>query len=102
MPSTAGSPEAKLQADYTRDLWKSYGFDKVTVHKYNVLLSFPVKPGRITLYNEDGDKIVRYIINDHPTYARDEKEPQRLIPFNAFSPPGDVEVCLHFLSFICI
>ena len=91
--TVAGTPEARKQAEYTRDLWIKYGMDKVKIHKYNILLSYPVKPANITMYNEDGKRMFRYTINKEKLYTKEKNDPRRIFPFNAYSPSADVEVC---------
>ena len=52
-PHIAGSPRQKKLADILKQRWEDYGFDKVEMPEYKVLLSFPQKdnPNTVTLFN---------------------------------------------------
>ena len=92
MPSTAGLKEAKIQAKWFEKKWKEFDFDSVEITDYNVLLSLPKKPGKITMYDEEGDLVKGYEIDREPLLNGDPKDPRTVLPFNAYSPGGTVEV----------
>ena len=92
MPSTAGMKEAKIQADWTKKKWEEFGFDKVKLYDYNVLLSLPKRPGKISMYDKQGDLLHGFEIDREPLLNGDPKDPRTVLPFNAYSPSGTVEV----------
>ena len=91
MPSTAGMKEAKLQAEWTKKKWEKFGFDKVINHKYTVLLSLPKKPGKISMYDREGDLVHSFKVDREPLLNGDPKDPRTVLPFNAYSAAGTVE-----------
>eukprot|EP00794_Sanderia_malayensis_P015727 gene15727-17312_t len=99
MPSTAGLPEAKIQAEWTKDQWEDFGFDKVKNYKYNVLLSLPEKPGEITMFNNKGNKVYEFEIDREPLLNGDPKDPRTVLPFNAYSAKGTVEGPLVYVNY---
>ena len=92
MPSTAGLKEAKIQAEWTKKMWEDFGFDKVKRYDYDVLLSLPKKPGTISMYDKEGDRVKKFEIDREPLLNGDPKDPRTVLPFNAYSPGGTVEV----------
>ena len=60
-PHIAGSRRQKETADELATRWQSYGFDKVEMPEYQVLLSFPQKarPNTVTMYQ--GNTVVHRI-----------------------------------------
>jgi len=90
-PHTPGSIESYNLALKIKDNWLEYGFTKVELKKYNVLLSFPEKPGLVTVNYPNGTQFYRNTPVDEnmdPAY----KDPRVLPPFNAYSPNGTVKV----------
>ena len=97
MPSTAGLKEAKIQAEWVEKKWKEFNFDTVKIDKYNVLLSLPKKPGKVSMYDKEGDLVYGFEVDREPLLNGDPKDPRTVLPFNAYSPSGTVEVV--FLSY---
>lgn len=91
MPST-GFKEAKIQAEWIQEQCKDMNFDKVKFYDYDVLLSFPKKPGKTSMYDREGDLVQNLEIDREPIRNGDSKDPRTLLPFNAYSPCGTVEV----------
>ena len=59
-PHIAGGEQNRKLAEYIRDKWKSYKFDRVEMVQYNVLLSMPPrdKPNVVKIVNTtDGDVV---------------------------------------------
>ena len=94
-PHPAGQPVSKKQADHLKKLWTEQGLDKVDIHKYNILLSYPNNPGQITIF-EDGKEIKKLVIDNEPAIDDTEKKGEVLYPFNAFSPNATVTVSVSF------
>eukprot|EP00795_Rhopilema_esculentum_P010370 gene10370-19071_t len=99
MPSTAGLKEAKIQAEWTKKMWQDFGFDKVKRYDYDVLLSLPKKPGTISLYDKEGDRVKKFEIDREPLLNGDPKDPRTVLPFNAYSPGGTVEGPLVYVNY---
>jgi len=99
MPSTAGLKEAKIQAKWFAKKWKEFDFDTVEINDYNVLLSLPKKPGKITMYDEEGDLVKGFEIDREPLLNGDPKDPRTVLPFNAYSPAGTVEGPLVYVNY---
>ena len=78
-------------AEYIKREWKKFGMDPVEIKKYDVLLSFPTKPGSVTVVLGNGS--VEFV--SAPVEA--PLIPQENVsgvppPFNAYSPSGTVKV----------
>ena len=60
LPHIAGGEENKKLAEYTRDRWREYGFDKVDMIQYDVLLSMPPKdkPNAVTMFDSRTNKVI--------------------------------------------
>eukprot|EP00794_Sanderia_malayensis_P015765 gene15765-17356_t len=86
-PHIAGSEESKKQAMHVAKKLREYGFDKVKIHPYNILLSYPMKPGQVNMTN--GTLIHKFNVIE-PIITPDENISKIVYPFNAYSPAKDV------------
>ena len=91
-----GTPGEDMLANELMETWRSQGLDHVTSVTYDVLLSYPntSDPNMIYLVDESGG--VQHATQREEAIVRDDQNHTDVIPpFNAYSPPGDVEVgCL--------
>lgn len=97
-PHVAGSEENYQRALEIQKRFVEYGFDKVEIKKYNVLLSIPGLPGSVTLTEESGTELFRSRSFEKildPAENMTNVQP----PFNAFSPSGIVKVNYYPLGF---
>ncbi|MBI2620448.1 MAG: M28 family peptidase [Ignavibacteriales bacterium] len=79
-PHHAGSPGAKRVAEYVQRRFREFGFDSRLV-EYHVLLPYPVDI-RVTLLSPiEKELSIKEEVEFHP---------DALIPFNSYSPSGDV------------
>ena len=90
-PHLAGTQESKDQALYVAQKWREHGFDKVTIHPYNILLSYPEKPGEVTLKSSN-DTVLHDFKVVEPILTADENVSNIVLPFNAYSPAMSVQV----------
>ena len=92
----AGSDDDVTQSHFIYERWKKFlGAENIQLKKYEVLLSYPVKPGNVSIYDEKKKEI---IFTSHPNESRlwpDENVPNVRVPFNAYSPSGNVKVCIY-------
>ncbi|XP_047135575.1 N-acetylated-alpha-linked acidic dipeptidase 2 isoform X1 [Hydra vulgaris] len=89
-PHLAGTPIGKKQAEHVKREWDKYGFDKVEIKKYDVLLSYPSTPASVTVQNPDGKLIYTAKTVEEP-FFEEERSNLSVYPFNAYSASGDVE-----------
>ncbi|EDO40715.1 predicted protein, partial [Nematostella vectensis] len=92
-PHIGGGEQSQKLGCYIRDKWLSYGFDKVEMPRYDVLLSLPSrdKPNAVKIIdNSTGE-----VLTDEPS----ENDPLVLPPFLAYSPPGDVMGELIYVNY---
>ena len=89
LPHYPGSDQSKELAEKLKDLWVDHGFEDVKLYKYNIYLSYPQKPGEITLYG--GMNKTLKIMNE-PSFDESENTTNILYPFNAFAKTGSVTV----------
>lgn len=92
-PHPSGSPLSNKQAEHIKKKWEESGLDKVELKKYDVLLSYPERPGIASIKSADGSTLF--------TAQRKEKvlEPSEnnsdvLPPFNAYSSSGNITVSI--------
>lgn len=90
-PHLAGTQLSKDQAEYVAEKWRKDGFDKVKIHMYTILLSYPEKPGRIQVKTAKGTTLEEYDVIEPAVHAS-ENESEVVYPFNAFSPANTTEV----------
>ena len=99
MQHIAGSTDDVSQSkNFIYKKWKSFlGEEKVQLKKYEVLLSYPFKPGNVSIYDEKKKKI---IFTSHLNESRlwpDENIANVRVPFSAYSASGNVKVCFSML-----
>ena len=95
-PHIAGSDQNNKLAEQLQLLWNSYGFDKVEIKNYTVLLTYPNKSSLNVLNIVSSNDItdVVYVANttlEEPLVAG-EDDPNVSAPFNAYSGIGTVNV----------
>ena len=73
--------------------------DKVEVKQYKVLLSYPSEPGQVTLFNKEGEKILKFE-SVEKCYNKWENDTRAQPPFIAYSQSGIVEVSLHKEAYV--
>ena len=91
VPHSGGSQTSLEQAQYIEKKWKSYGFDKVELKKYDVLLSYPKRPGIASIKAENGTTLFTAQEKEKILH-QDENNSAVLPPFNAYSGSGNVTV----------
>ena len=91
VPHPGGSKISLEQAQYIAKEWTSYGFDKVELKKYDVLLSYPVRPGRASIVAENGSTLFKAQEKEKILH-QNENHPDVLPPFNAYSGSGNIRV----------
>ena len=89
LPHYPGSDQSKKLAQKLRTLWVDQGFEDVKLYKYNVYLSYPQKPGEITLHGRMNKTLK---IMNEPSFDESENTTNILYPFNAFAKTGSVTV----------
>ena len=87
----AGTELSKEQADYVAEKLRTAGFDKVKIHMYTVLLSYPEKPGQVQVKSATGSIIHKFDVIE-PAVHKSENASEVVLPFNAYSPAKTVEV----------
>ncbi|XP_031563735.1 N-acetylated-alpha-linked acidic dipeptidase 2-like [Actinia tenebrosa] len=99
-PHIAGSARQKELADELAKRWRSYGFDKVEMPEYKVLLSFPQKdkPNLVTLKQRNGSVVFQTSIKEK---ISEESENDTLVlpPFLGYAPSGTVEGELVYVNY---
>jgi len=101
VPHSGGSQISAEQARHIEKKWKDFGFDKVELKKYDVLLSYPERPGIVSILAKDGSTLF--------TAQRMEKILQQaennsdvLPPFNAYSSSGNVTARLVYVNYAMV
>ena len=95
LPHLAGSDNSRdLAMDIYKE-WLNYSFDSVEVVNYTVLLSYPDQdnPNSLKLKDSGGAVLYDSKIAEEPPLTEDEKKPNVVAPFNAYSGHGTVTVC---------
>ena len=90
VPHFGGSVESYRQALAIKAEWEKYGLDKVELKRYDILLSFPAKPGKASIEGENGTLFTAQ--RKEKILDPAENDPRVLPPFNAFSASGNVQV----------
>ncbi|XP_048586711.1 N-acetylated-alpha-linked acidic dipeptidase 2 [Nematostella vectensis] len=98
IPHIAGSQESYDQALYMQKEWLKYGVDSAELKKYNVLLSYPTRPGLASILNTNGSEMFRASQREK-SLNKDEEKPNVLPPFHAYSPSGQVTGRLVFVNY---
>lgn len=74
-----------------RNRFKEFGFDSAELKRYDILLSYPNKPGKVSLLSQNGSQLV-----SSKPYEKildpAENDSRVVSPFNAYSPSGNVKV----------
>ena len=96
IPHLGGTNESYQQALYIEKEWKDYGLDKVELKKYNILLSYPKRPGVVALLDENG-KVLHKSAPQESILEPAENNSRNIWPYNAYSPSGDVQVSILIL-----
>ena len=91
MPHIAGSPESKKQAEWMAGKFKEFGFDRVEIKKYKVLLSYPTEPGSVKVLDADGKEDFTFE-SVEKSYNKYENDSRAMPPFIAYSQSGTFEV----------
>ena len=95
-PHLAGTPIGKQQAEYVKKEWDKHGFDKVEIKSYEVLLSYPRSPARLTVLDQNQNLIYTANTVEEP-FLEEERSNLSVYPFNAYSASGDVEVYISWI-----
>ena len=102
-PHLAGQEGSFRQADELAKLWEDQGLDKVEKPEYDVLLSYPQKddPNLVYLYDESNPSNPIFIsARTEKILSPDQNHSDVVPPYNAYSPSGDVNVCLLVLYYL--
>ncbi|MEX1139845.1 MAG: M20/M25/M40 family metallo-hydrolase [Bacteroidota bacterium] len=88
-PHHAGSPGGRRVAEYVQERFKEFGFDS-RIKEYYVLLPYPK---RVSV------SILDPIEKELSTREETDFHPDALIPFNAYSPSGDVTSTVVYANY---
>ncbi len=88
-PHHAGSPGGRRVAEYVQERFKEFGFDS-RLKEYHVLLPYPKKV-RVSILDP--------VEKDLSTVEETDFHPDALIPFNAYSPSGDVTSTVVYVNY---
>jgi len=95
-PHIAGSDQNYKLADQLAFQWESYGFDKVEVKNYTVLLTYPNRSSLnvLNIVSSNDMNNVVYVANTtlEKPLVEGEDDPNVGPPFNAFSGIGTANV----------
>lgn len=83
-----GSAYSKEQANYVERNWRLFGIDKVKIHKYDVLLSYPKENGKISLLFANGTRLNFDVKNSQEFLMANHTDV--VSPYNAYSPPCNI------------
>ncbi|MBZ5568672.1 MAG: M28 family metallopeptidase [Acidobacteriia bacterium] len=87
-PHIAGSPEDRKTADYVARKFREWGFDTEIV-EYKVWMNYPAEVS-VDAFTPAG-AVMHGPTREHVEGDPFQDDPRIVIPFNAFSPSGDVE-----------
>ena len=93
-PHPSGSNFSYVQAKYIKEKWEEYGLDKVELKKYDVLLSYPERPGIASITSANGSSVFT-AQRKEKVLEDSEDNPDVLPPFNAYSSSGNVTVSVN-------
>ncbi|KAL9966684.1 hypothetical protein ACROYT_G024796 [Oculina patagonica] len=98
-PHIAGSKRQDALINHIATKWREYGFDKVEIPEYQVLLSMPQEdqPNTVEVLN-NGAVEYRILGKINVTTQDDSTNLFQYFPYLAFAPPGDVEGDLVFCN----
>jgi len=88
-PHHAGSPGGRRVAEYVQERFKEFGFDS-RLSEYHVLLPYPRKVSISILDPIEKELSIKEETDFHP---------DALIPFNAYSPSGDVTSTVVYANY---
>ena len=97
----AGSQDSTTQTkQFIFQKWRSYlGDDQVELKRYNVLLSYPMKPGRVAVVDGITNTTISISHENESRLWTDENVPNVAVPFNAYSAAGAVKVLITLEGF---
>ena len=93
-PHPGGSAFSNEQAEHIKKKWEEYGIDKVEMKKYDVLLSYPERPGIASIKTDNGSTLFT-AQRKEKVLESSENNTNVLPPFNAYSSSGNVTVRLN-------
>lgn len=100
MPHLAGTKEGTQQAIWVQNKFRDFKYDDVTIKTYNVLVSYPLGPGNLTIFDKDGKEteqitVVEEKLDSFEKATKTELKP----PYLAYSASGQVEGELVYANF---
>ncbi|XP_047143288.1 N-acetylated-alpha-linked acidic dipeptidase 2 isoform X1 [Hydra vulgaris] len=97
----AGTRENNVRADWIASHFKSYNLDKVMIKTYDVLLSYPLGPGNITLFDKHGKVSEKFSVTEKilDDFERNDTKSKIYPPFLAYSASGVVEGEIVYANF---
>ncbi|KAL9953009.1 hypothetical protein ACROYT_G040356 [Oculina patagonica] len=97
-PHPSGSAFSNEQAQRIKKKWEESGFDKVELKKYDVLLSYPERPGIASIKSDNGTTLFT-AQRKEKVLEPSENKPDVLPPFNAYSSSGNVTARLVYVNY---
>ncbi|XP_048578659.1 glutamate carboxypeptidase 2-like [Nematostella vectensis] len=100
-PHMGGTDENRKLGEYIRDLWLSYGFDKVEMPRYDVLLSIPPrdKPNAVKIIDERTGGVILDVQGPEKIAEPSENDTLVAPPFLAYAPAGHVTGDLLYVNY---
>lgn len=100
MPHLAGTKEGTQQAIWMQKKFQEFGFDEIIIKTYNVLVSYPMGPGNITMFNKDGSQGEEITVTEEKLDAFEKATKTQIgPPYLAYSGSGEVEGELVYANF---
>ncbi|XP_022097951.1 N-acetylated-alpha-linked acidic dipeptidase 2-like [Acanthaster planci] len=99
-PHLAGTPADKINADYVKNEWISYGLEPVRQNAYNVLLCYPdkEKPNYVKILNSNNTEFFKSQSEEPPLDVGSISN-DTVRPFNAYAANGTVEGDLVYVNY---
>ncbi|HET6204727.1 MAG TPA: M28 family metallopeptidase [Planctomycetota bacterium] len=94
-PRLAGTPGDRRAAEYTRSRWLEYGLE-ADLATYEVYLPYP-KSVEVKLLAPEEYKVKN--VEEGWAWDKDSYAPDAVLPFNAYSPSGDVTAELVYANY---
>ena len=96
MQHIAGSEDdVKQTKEFIFKKWVDFlGKEKVKLDKYNVLLSYPMEPGKVSIMDERSGDVLFTSKGNESRLWKDEYIRNVAVPFNAYSAAKSVKVNL--------
>ncbi len=88
-PHVAGTPEDHRTAEYVARKFRQWGFDTEIV-EYKVWMNYPAEVS-VEAFLPGGAAVMRGPTREHVEGDPFQDNPRVILPFNAYSPSGDVE-----------